>query len=128
MLLTSRIHPLIFLSTPKGYIYPESLLNIFLNLYIPPWLQTRSKFMVLKLLANTLVSQKLNLFIFTHFPIQNSPSIFYQLPLKAEQNYSFLPNSVFKSSISSSARSSMKCGGLLQLISIQSSNYMILQC
>ena len=31
--LTSRIHPLIFLWTPKGFSSPESFLNFFPNLY-----------------------------------------------------------------------------------------------
>ena len=33
--IISRIHPLIFLWTPKGCISPESFLNFFLNLYMP---------------------------------------------------------------------------------------------
>ena len=33
----SRIQPLIFLWTPKGFISPEYFLNFFSNLYIPPW-------------------------------------------------------------------------------------------
>ena len=44
--LISRIHTLIFLWTRKGFISPESFLNFFLNLYIPPWLQKSLKFMV----------------------------------------------------------------------------------
>ena len=48
--LISRIHPLIFLWTPKGFISPESFLNFFLNLYIPPWLRKSFKFIVLRLL------------------------------------------------------------------------------
>ena len=36
---TSRIHPLIFLWTPKGSISPEYFLNFFSNLHMPPWLQ-----------------------------------------------------------------------------------------
>ena len=48
--LISRIHTLIFLWTPKGFISPESFLNFFLNLYIPPWLQKSFKFIVLRLL------------------------------------------------------------------------------
>ena len=56
--LISRIHPLIFLWTPKGFISPESFLNFFLNLYIPPWLQKSFKFIVLRLLANTFVNQE----------------------------------------------------------------------
>ena len=57
--LTSSIHTLIFLWTPKGFISPESFLILFLNLYIPPRLQKSFKFMVLKLLAHTFVSQKI---------------------------------------------------------------------
>ena len=34
--LISRIDTLKFLWTPKGFTSPESLLNVFLNLYIPP--------------------------------------------------------------------------------------------
>ena len=34
--LTSRIHPLIFLWSSKGFISLEYLLNFFSNLYIPP--------------------------------------------------------------------------------------------
>ena len=56
--LISRIHTLIFLWTPKEFISPESFLNFFLNLYIPPWLQKSFKFSV-KITANTFVSQKI---------------------------------------------------------------------
>ena len=76
-----------FLWTPKGFISPESFLNFFLNLYIPLWLQKSFKFMLLRLLANTFVGEKLNLFIFTQAPKQNSPPGFYHYP--------FLPNSNF---------------------------------
>ena len=55
---TSWIHPLIFLWTPKEFISAEYFLNFFSNLYIPPWLQESFKFMVLRLLENTFVSQK----------------------------------------------------------------------
>ena len=48
--LISRIHTLIFLWTPKGFISPESFLNFFLNLYIPPWLWKSFKVIVLRLL------------------------------------------------------------------------------
>ena len=56
--LISRIHPLIFLWTPKGFISPECILNFFLNLYNPPWLQKSFKFYSIKITANTFVSQK----------------------------------------------------------------------
>ena len=45
--LISKIHTLIFLCTRKGFISPESFLNFFLNLYIPPWLRKSFKFIVL---------------------------------------------------------------------------------
>ena len=69
---TSRIRCLIFLWIPKGFISPEYFLIFFWNLYIPPWLQSCFKFMVLRLLENTFVSQKTNL-----CPKQNSPPGFY---------------------------------------------------
>ena len=48
--LTSKIYPLRFLCTPKGFIFSESFLNFFLNLYIPPWLWKSFKVIVLRLL------------------------------------------------------------------------------
>ena len=54
----TRIHSLIFLWTLKGFISPEYFLNFFLDLYISPWLRKSFKFMVLRLLENTFVSQK----------------------------------------------------------------------
>ena len=68
----SRIQTLIFLWTPKGFISPESFLNFFLNLYIPPWLQKIFKFIVLTLRQIYLWVKKLNLFIFTYASKQNS--------------------------------------------------------
>ena len=90
--LISRILPLIFLWTPKGFISPESFLNFFLNLYIPPWLQKIFKFIVLTLRKIYLWVKKLNLFIFTYASKQNSLSGFYhylpgrwELPIPPEQ-------------------------------------------
>ena len=37
--LTSRVDPLTFLWTPKGFISPKYFLNFFSNVYITPWLQ-----------------------------------------------------------------------------------------
>ena len=47
-----------FLWKPKGFISPESFLNFFLNLYVPPWLRKSFKFSV-TIIANTFVSQKI---------------------------------------------------------------------
>ena len=66
--LTSRIHPLIFLWTSKGFISPESYLNFFLNLHISPWLRKSFKFLILRLLANTSVSQKIEVIYFYSCP------------------------------------------------------------
>ena len=78
--LISRIHTLIFLWTPKGFISPEPFLNFFLNLYIPPWLRKSFKFIALRLLQTHWWIKKLNLFIFTYAPKQKSPPGFYQYP------------------------------------------------
>ena len=74
----------------------ETFLNFFSNLYIAPWLRKSFKFVVLRLLENTFVSQKsepvhfyLYLFLgsyyyysrqkeITHFPLQNVFCIFIQ--------------------------------------------------
>ena len=78
--LISRIQTLIFLWTPKGYISPESFSNFFLSLYIPPLLPESFKFIALRLLQVHLRVKKLNLFIFTQAPKQNSSLGFYHYP------------------------------------------------
>ena len=92
--LTSRIHRLRFLWSPKGFISPEPYMNFFLNLYIPPWLWNRFKFIVLRLLENIFVSQRIELLIFTHAQKQNYFPGFYHYP-QAEENYLFPPKQRF---------------------------------
>ena len=76
--LTSRIHPLIFLWTPKEFISPEYLLNFFSNLYIPPWLRKSFKFIVLSLLEKTFASQKIESVHFCSCPQENlSPGSYH---------------------------------------------------
>ena len=84
--LISRINPLIFLWTPKGFISPESFLNFFLNLYIPPWLQKSFKFIVVWLLADILVNKnkKIVSVYFTHARKQKS-SFYHYPPLPPRQ-------------------------------------------
>ena len=60
--LTSRIQPLIFLWTPKGFIFPEPFLHFFLNLYILPWLQ--NLFIRIKYILN----QKIKSVYFYSYP------------------------------------------------------------
>ena len=74
--LISRIHHLIFLWIPKGFISPESLLNFFLNLYIPLWLW---KFLVLILQGNTFVSQKIESVYFYSCPQVDFSTMFLSL-------------------------------------------------
>ena len=88
------IHTFTFLWPPEGFISPESFLNFFLKLYIPPWLWKSFKFIVLRLLQIHLWVKKLNLFIFTHAPKQNSPQVFIII-LQADVNCPVLPNSIF---------------------------------
>ena len=76
---------IIFLWTPKGFIYPESFLNFLLNLYIPSWLPKSLKFIVLRLLQIYLWVKKLNLFNFTDAPKQNSSPGFYHYPRLPKQ-------------------------------------------
>ena len=114
--LTSRIHPLTFLWTPKGFISAEYFFlksyfakDVFLEILFCVILQgiqtffgpgtprissgawTSFKFMVLRLLEETFVRQKLNLFIFAHSPKQNSPPGRRKLPIS--------PNSIFWKSV-----------------------------
>ena len=56
--LISRIHTLIFLWNPKGFVSPESSFNFILNLYVPPCLLKNFEFSV-KITSNTFVSQKI---------------------------------------------------------------------
>ena len=80
----SRIHPLIFLWTPTGFISAESFLNFSWNLYIPLWLQKSFKFIVLsycKYICGSInICTFVNLFIFPQAPKQNSPHDFYHYP------------------------------------------------
>ena len=92
--LTLRIHPLIFLWTPKGFFSPESFL-IFSETGISPWLRKSFKFIVsLRLLVNTFVSQKIESVHFYPSPKQNSPPEILllspgrrKLPIPPEQHF-----------------------------------------
>ena len=66
--LILRIHSLIFLWTPKRFISPESFLNFFLNLFIPPWLRKSFKFIVLRSLQIHLWVKKIECFNFYSCP------------------------------------------------------------
>ena len=72
---TSRIDPLIFLWISKGFISPEFFLNFFSKLHTPPWLQKHFKLMVLRLLENTFVSQKICSFLLIP-PSKTFPQVF----------------------------------------------------
>ena len=80
---TSRIHPLIFLWTPKVFISPEYFLIFF-----SPWLQKSFKFMTLRLPENALVSQKTES-VYFYSCSQKLSFRFLSPPLQAEENYPF---------------------------------------
>ena len=83
---------------------PESLLNFFLNLYIPPWLRKGFKFMMLRSLAITFVSQKIQSVHFYLYPkAKLSPRLLSLPPPHAEGKFPFLPNNIFWRSIFSRA-------------------------
>ena len=82
--LLSRMHPLIFLWTPKGFISSESFLNFFRNLYISPWLRKSFIFIVLRLLANTLnleLNQKIeSVYFYSCPPSRTLPQVLIIIP------------------------------------------------
>ena len=92
----SRIHPLIFLWTPKRRgLSPQNLSWIFfLNLYIPLWLQKSFKFIVLSYCKYICELKTWICSFFLMTPKQNSPPDFYnyppgrwELPIAPEQRF-----------------------------------------
>ena len=64
-------------------------------MYIPPWLQKRYGVNGAKITGKYICeSKKLNLFIFTNAPKQNSPPGSYHYP-KTDPNYPFLLKNAF---------------------------------
>ena len=94
--LTSRMHPLIFLWTCKGFISPEYFLKFFSNLYIQPWLRKIFKLMMLKLLENTFASQKNKSVDFYSCPEQISPPGFYHHHSRQKEIIHFLRTIFFE--------------------------------
>ena len=91
---------------------PESFLNFFLNLYIPPWLRKGFKFMMLRSLAITFVSQKIQSVHFYLYPkAKLSPRLLSLPPPHAEGKFPFLPNNIFWRSIFSRAERGGGGGG-----------------
>ena len=78
----------------SGFISPESFMDFFLNKYIPPQLRKSFKFMVLRLLANTFVSQIIES---AHFQScsQKSPTRFYHPARTLRQKEITLPEQCF---------------------------------
>ena len=88
--LTSRIHPVIILWTPRGFISSETFLNFFLSLYIPSWLRKSFEYMVLRLLANRFIRQKIESLHFYSCSQAKLSSRFLSLPSQAQGNHQFL--------------------------------------
>ena len=74
--LTSRMHPRMFLWTPKGFISPEYLLDFISNLCFSPWLRKGYGVNSVKITGKYICEskKKWNLFIFTN-PSKTLPQI-----------------------------------------------------
>ena len=68
-----------------GVYLSRIFLDFFLNLYIPPWLQKSFKFMMLRLLANIFMSQKIESVHFYSCPQAKLSPRFLSLPLKQNE-------------------------------------------
>ena len=73
--LISRIHTLILLQTLKGFISPRIFLDFFPKPVYSTMVMKKFQIYGVRITANTFVSKKLNLFIFTHAPKQNFPQV-----------------------------------------------------
>ena len=96
---TSRIHPLIFLCTPKGFILQNiSWFFSQTSLSHHDWKKC-FKFMVLRLLENTFVSQRIESVHFYSCPQARPFPRFLSSLLQAEGNYPFPQKKMFWKSI-----------------------------
>ena len=99
-------------------------MELFLKQYIPPWLRKSFKFIVLRLPANTFVSQKKkkeSVHFYSCLQPKLSP-VFISTP-QAEGNYPFLPNSVFWRSIFSLAEKGERIMELIKLPNLNVRRY-----
>ena len=72
--LTSRIHPLIFLWTSEGFIFPEKYFEFFLKPVRPTMFSEKFQVYGVKITSKYIYELKNSiLFIFTNAPKQNSP-------------------------------------------------------
>ena len=94
----------IFLWTPKGYISPEHFLNLFLNISL--WLQKGLKFMMVRLLEDTFVSQKIES---AHGPKQNFPPGIYHHH-SSQKKITYYPQRKFSENLFFSSRDGVDCG------------------
>ena len=73
--LISRIHTLIFLWTPKGFISPRIFLDFFPKPVYSTMVMEKFQIYSVRITANTFMSIKLNLFNFTHASKRNPPHV-----------------------------------------------------
>ena len=92
--LISRIEPLIFYGLLRGLSLQNIAWIFFSNLYIPRWLRKNLKFVVLRLLENTL-SQKSEYVQIYSCPFAKLSPRFLSSPLPAVGNYAIPPNNAF---------------------------------
>ena len=84
--LTSRVHPLIFLWTPTGFISPGYFLGFFLKRVYCTMVAEKFHIRGAKIAEKYICdSKKLDLFIFAHVPKQNSRSGSYYYHSRQEE-------------------------------------------
>ena len=91
--LILRIHLIIFLWTPKGFISPEYFLSFSSNLYIPPML--RKGIYGIKITGNNICESKNWICSFWLMLSNKTPPRGSYYPPQAEGNYPFFPNCIF---------------------------------
>ena len=104
---TSRIHPLIFLWAPSGFISPEYFLNFFSNLYIPPWLQKKFQIHGVKITRKYICESKNLIWLLMH-----PNSLGFAITTLGRRKLPIFANKVFLKSIFPQQR-----GGRLRSIS-----------
>ena len=78
------------------FLCPENLLNFFSNLYIPPCLRIILKLMVVRLLENAFVSQKIESIPYYLCPQAKLSPRFLSLPLRKKENTQFPQAALFE--------------------------------
>ena len=94
--LTSRIHTLMLLWTPKRFICPECFLNFFSNLYDPPWLPKQCQFYGVEVTEKYIYESKNLIWSFLRMsPSKTFPQVLINTP-QVEGYYPFPQTALFE--------------------------------